>query len=647
MDVMIRYFDGPGPSTAQGVVDYVGTHLQAPTEAGGFAQIKGYLTQEGRVVPLVDSITWRLVGWDGKGLPPERLLKNLCQGRDLSGHRLTQARSLFRQPKEMVISLPCELSEALSQDPVAGHEILCVAIETAIKTLEEAAVRKRNGKGRKASPDWLSGKLLSLDFPHAKNRAGEADLHSHIYIFPPALGEDGVWRTFDNGRHMASLSKPGGPREQVRSAIIAEAKRWGYIVEIAPGNAQGDGPQGAKVICPDGRVLERGSVPRTRRAEVLAAQEMARECGAPPLTPKQLELVRRETGRFPADLLGIKRLDLLQKKLHNLGYLSPEGQILPPNGILIASQKMECGMAVAQVSLSELAHMPGARFAMEIIKERRRHLVAQIPGVEPDTHHARIRWTSTYDQALELVAAHPEGLGTGGLDKPTRNTLSKLKRAGILMGQKDQGRIRYTLAPAGEARLTQGRVEQAELESLVVGVAQQAMGGATSPNQVRGRLEMLGIQTCPPLGRFEVGAVGRVVQAEDLIARSGIQPSTQPVPDLPWWERWWMRGQELPDLLRRTILRPVEILHRWSLELGHLAAIEAFTGARARRAAALKANQEAEAQAKRQQAVPLPASPSRRVPTRFTSISPSAGVSHERSTKLPTDLGQKGRRGHS
>lgn len=633
MDVVMRYFDGEKPASPEGVKNYVGTHLQAPKEAGTLPRVEGYLTKEGRVEPMVYADIWRLVGWSGKGLPPELLIRNLTQGLDINGHPLTRTRSIFRAPTELLITIPSELSEALGNDPLAAHEIITRAIEETVASIEEFATRKRSGKGRTAQPDWVPARILTLTYPHGLNRADEVDPHAHVYIFPPVLDAEGVWRTFDNGRHMATLSKPGGARERVTKVIIEEAARWGYVVEIEPGKAAGAKPQGARVICPDGRVIERGSIHRIRRAELLAAQEMARECGAPPLTRKQVEVVRRETGRFPTELKDIKRRDLLEKKLRALGFLNPEGRIISPAGITAACQAMEEKMAIAQVTLNDLPLLPHALSAAENIKEKRKDLGHQVPDVKLATNQARIRWTTTYDRVLELVAAHPEGLTTDDLDKPTRDNLSKLKRAGILLGGKVHGRMLYMLGPEGHERLARGRREQAEAETLVTEIAHQALEGADSPEQVLGRLEMLGIQTAPALGRFEIGAVGRVVEAPELVASTGIQASTEPRPDLPWWERWWMKSHELPELLKRAIMQPAEVMYRWSLEHGQKAAEVVIAQFKSRGAAEAKARKEADEQKEKERKQREAFVPQQQVRLAQSPPPPERGGGHGRSIR--------------
>lgn len=567
MWIMARYYDGPPAKSAQGAVDYVGGHLQDSKEVGPFSRVKGYLSREGLIEPVIDPDPWSKVGWDGIGLPPPRLLRNLCQGCDIDGSKITRQQVLFRTPREIVISLPCELSEATKDDPESAHALLQVAALANLESLEEGCTRGRSGKGRKAQPDWVEAKPLVLNYLHAENRAKEPDLHLHGYIFPVALAEDG-FRAFDNGLHVARLSKEGGARDRITQAVVQAAAERGYIVEIEPGRADGEGAQGARVVCPDGRVIERGSVFRERRAEILAAQEIKRELGQAPLTHRELELVRRESGKIPSSIKGVKRRDRLEKKLRAFGLLDGEGRIQEANELEKALQEVEAGMAVAQVSLQELGAMSHAQEAADLTMDRRIGLTAHVPAIIPDTDQARIRWTTSYDQVLELVAANPEGLGTAGLDKKTRDNLSKLKRAGILAGEKQDGLMRYTLAPAGLARLKTGRRDQAQTFKIVEGMVAAAVERTVSPDRVRGRLESAGIKVVPEAGRFEIGAAGRTVTDPELMAKTAIQTETPSAPDRAWWRRLWDMRRELPEILRRAILSPAEWARRWSHAAG-------------------------------------------------------------------------------
>ena len=595
MDVLMRYHDGEGPKTPQGLVDYLGVHLQASREIGDFKTVDGYLNKEGEVLPLVQNRElWRGVGWSGEGLPPENLIKNLVMGFDLAGNKLNASRALFKPPKELLLTLWCELSEALRHRPDVAHAILCQGLAANTRCLEEEATRQRSGKGRKVEADWARAQVLELDYLHAENRGKEAAYHAHALIFPACLSKAGTWRAFNNLAHISKLSKPGGARDQVTSAMISEAARWGYKVEVARGKSTGAGSQGARVTCPDGHVIERGSIKRNRRAIILACQEMVRELGAPPLTPKQVELVRRETGRFPAEMSGVKLREALEKKLRILGFLDREGRIQEAAVVMAALARMEVGMAVAQVSLQDLPDLPSAGDGAEIIKERRKALVQAVPELSPNTDQARIRWTAAYDEALELVAAHPEGLGTDNLNKHMRDNLSKLKRAGVLAGEKIAGRMLYRLGPNGTERLHSGRREQSEVEAAVTTMVQSAMEDYPSPDLVRGRLEMVGITTNPRQDRFEVGAVGRVLQAPELIEKTGIGVETPVTPDLPWWERWLDQLRQLPQVLKKAIMAPAEVLQRWCGEIAETTAGKLSSQARHRLSASAAAKHDAD-----------------------------------------------------
>lgn len=561
MDVLIRYDDSGGASSASGVVNYFLEHLQTSKEMGGFPRVPGYLSRDGKVVPVFDKNLWRRLGWDGEGLPPKKLIRNLCDGFDRDGNKLSGS-SGFRRPQETIISLYSELSEALKDRPEIAHAILCEALREHVLVIEERAFRRRSGKGRKANPEWAPGKVPTLSYCHQENKLGETSFHIHTLAFPVAKAlETERWFTYDNAAHMAGLSKKGGGRERVTQAIIASAARFGYRVEVAQGKAHGTGPQGARVTTPDGRIFERGTVARERRAEILAAQEMVRALGSNPLTPKEIELVRRQTGRFPKEIRGVRRIELLQKKLETMGFLNSNGQIAEPTSVSQCLRKMEAGMAEAQAALEDLSQLPFSKPAASIIKAKRQELTKLEPTIIPNPNQARIRWTAAYDMAISMVANNPDGLRTDDLDKPTRDNLSKLKRAGILCGEKVAGRMVYRLSEEGERRFQSGLVAQAHVESVVRAMVQEAK--ADDPGITRGRLESVGITVVPSAEAFEVGAVGRVLVDPELVKTTEIQEATPSIGDKNWWKRMWEQVRRLPDVIRRAILRPDEVQGRW------------------------------------------------------------------------------------
>lgn len=278
MDLLIRYNDGPGMGSPAGVVVYFGGHLQETKEAGGLEVCTGYLSRDGQVRPEVHNPDlWREVGWDAskQELPPPELLRQLSMGYDLHGNKLTQGRGLFRQPKEALITLPAEVSQALKDHPEVARDILREVVAAHLLEVEREAVRVRVGNGNR---EWHAARTLSLAYFHAENRGGEVHFHAHTMTFAPAKAADG-WRSWDNGQNVARLSKPGGGREKATDAMLAAATKHGLEVDLrrgkaslAPGMAQGATVRGL-----DGQVIEAGSLDRARRVEILAAQELKRE----------------------------------------------------------------------------------------------------------------------------------------------------------------------------------------------------------------------------------------------------------------------------------------------------------------------------------------------------------------------------------
>lgn len=479
MDLMMRYNDGPSMGSSAGVIEYFLGHLQETKEAGGLEGCIGYLSRDGHVRPEVHNPDlWLEVGWDPEKeeLPPSELLHQLSRGYDLEGRQLTQSRG-FRQPKEILITLPAELSESLRDCPETARAILREIVEAHLREVERAAVRIRTGGGNR---EWREARTLALYYIHAENRGGEIHYHAHVLTFIPAKAVDGTWRTWDNGRNVMRLSKPGGSREKATDAMLEAAKRFGLEVDLrrgmaaeAPGEAQG-----ASVWTLDGRFIEAGSLNRARRVEILAAQEMKRELGdAVPLTPRELEIVRKLSGdRAVQDLSGERRRKALAEKLNKFGMLGKDGRILPKAELAEKLKDYEQKLAQAQVQLE--AGVPGTgdpHWAAANLIQSRREQVAEVAGDPVDltasAQTARIRWTKDYARILEMVEA-ARGLRTEHLDKRDRNLLSKLKKAGLLEAQK-VGRVNeYWITELGMARLCGA---MASLEEPVVEMKEPAV----------------------------------------------------------------------------------------------------------------------------------------------------------------------------
>jgi hypothetical protein len=472
MDVMVRYNDGPGMVSPMGVVVYFGGHLQDTKEAGGMAACVGYLSRDGQVKPEVHNPDlWREVGWDPAktDLPPPELLRQLSMGYDLHGTKLTQGQGLFRSPKEALITLPGELSASLKNHPDIALDILRETVQAHLREVEREAVRVRTGGGNR---EWQEARTLSLYYIHAENRGGEVHFHAHTMTFIPAQMPDGSWRSWDNGRNMMRLSKPGGGREKMTDAMLATVRKHGLEIELkrgvaslAPGQAQGATVKGL-----DGRTIEAGSLDRKRRVEILAAQELKQELGGiAPLTPRELEIVRKVSGKLAIqDLSGERRRLALAEKLNALGMLGDDGRILPKVELVEKLKVYEQKLALAQVQLEAGISLPiGEKFRAAAQRVQKvREQVASIAGPELDlgasTKAARIRWTKDYQRVLGMVQ-EAGGLSTKDLDKRDRDLLSKLKKSGLLEAQKVGGLNEYRLTESGLARLGEVRVSRSEV----------------------------------------------------------------------------------------------------------------------------------------------------------------------------------------
>ncbi|WP_005034647.1 relaxase domain-containing protein [Holophaga foetida] len=462
MDLLIRYADGPGMVSSAGVAGYFGGHLQETKEGGGLVSCAGYLSRDGLVKPEVrNPDLWREVGWDPDRteLPPSELLEQLAAGYDLHETKLTIGRSLFRQPKEALITLPSEISQVLKNHPGIAREILRATVEAHFQEVEREAVRVRTGGGNR---EWQAARTLSLYYLHAENRGGEVHYHAHALAFLPAKALDGRWRTWENARNVIRMSTPGGSREKATDAMLASAKAHGLEVDLRRGVASltPGMAQGATVRGLDGQVIQAGSLDRKRRVEIMAAQELKRELGGiVPLTPRELEFVRKETGKLPQKLPGERRRLALAKKLNQLGMLGKDGEILPKAELGKRLKSYERKLALAEVQLEAggfLAETGGKHLEAAGLVRVKREQVAALAGgavdLEASTKAARMRWTKDYERVLRMVQ-EAGGLSTKHLEKRDRDLLSKLKRFGLLEAQKVERLNEYRITEAGLARL--------------------------------------------------------------------------------------------------------------------------------------------------------------------------------------------------
>lgn len=506
MDAWIRLATGTGMRSAVGVADYFSKHLQSRKEAGALEGCVDYLSRSGRVKPLVHNPDlWRELGWDPdrEDQPPAGLLQQLAQGCDRHRRRLTRGRSLFRAPKEFVVTVPAELSQALFDHPDRARTLLGGMVDRLLGEIEQVAIRQRVGKDKRI---WKPGRLLCLIYLHAENRAGEVHYHAHVVIFLPAKAEDGSWRTWDNACSLNRLSKPGGGREKATNAMLRLAEQFGLEVVLVRGMA-GDSPRmvpGATIFGAGTGGIAAGSLRRRRREEILAAQELKRVLGGVvPLTPRDLELVRRASGQKAIQALPKeRRRQAIAKKLNDLGLLTDDGCVLPKVELAKRLRTYERDLALAQVQLEVGISLPGPgerekhEAAASLVRAKREHVAAVVKeasGHEVDlaasAKAARLRWTEDYTRTLLLVhQAGSMGLQTTGIGQRERNLLSKLKGAGHLYKEKQHGRDAYHLSEFGTSKLREVRAQRGTLvDALLPGVRAELLAAAGScPGAVGG-----------------------------------------------------------------------------------------------------------------------------------------------------------------
>lgn len=456
MDLFGRFHDGDSqPKTPSAVAAYVGGHLATTREAGDLGKALGYLSREGTIIPLVsDPELWAEVGWDARNhpLPSVRLIQNLTQGFDYEGNKLA-GRGQFRGPKEAVFSLPAELSVALMELPAIQRlKVMKDLHRTFTRERDRVAVRVMKNGVR----TWEAARTLSTAFVHLEDRAGEPSLHFHDYTFPVAKDLAGKWRAYENGKAANLMPEL---RAKLTDVVIEACARHGVKIDWPRGLAkERDGEvHGVTVTMPSGRVIAAGSLDRIRRADLLAAQAIRETLGAPALTPKELELVRRETGKLPIEIKGVQRKDQLVAKLNTLGLLDSSGRILPKQDVEARLPKIAEGLAVAAAKLRQVP-IPGSKADPVIRVERKiQDIKAAVPEIASRVEAAqvagRIRWSAEYQRVVEMVATAGT-LRSDGLKKQDRDLLSKLKKAGLLVGEKVNGRMEYGFSELGRLRIS-------------------------------------------------------------------------------------------------------------------------------------------------------------------------------------------------
>ena len=541
-------------SSPSGEAKYIRDHLQSPEEAGILWDAVRDKDPEGLLAPqLANTWLWQHVGLEpGARQVPAKLIRNLCMGMDLEGNPLSQV-AFFRPPIEIIVPLPCELSYALAPDPVAARMVLLVLADALVHELERYAIAVRVGQ-RKS--EVRPGRVLAASFLHALNKKGEDLLHIHGLLFPSALGEDNRWRAYTNRAFMKELHTPDGVRRRITDAAIAEATRHGYHVEIAHGKSSPDHPHGARVTCPDGSVILPGSLPRIQGALVHARRALWLQLGSAPLTAKELPLVLAQEGQFPVAAAGGNRQEVLVRKLGQLHLLDQDGRLL--KDLVPALAEIDASMAIVQACLRDLPFRDPA-LASSAVRARREELHSHIDEINTDEWHARLAWTIRYDALLELLGNEPYDWRQ--LPQTTRNDLYLLAQAGVAKKHWDYGLPAFRLTAKGEARRSQGLQEVGEIKAAVPLLFAEVSIGEPSPEVMLGRLHSAGVRVRGT--SLEFRKLGRAAEAQADIENAGITESTKALSDIGWWQHYWRRRRELPEVLAKVMLRPEEVPPDW------------------------------------------------------------------------------------
>ena len=462
-------------SSRDGAVAYVFEHLACTAEAGRFLELPDYLDSLGMVRPFVGNPElWRRVGWDPTMPLPKQLVANLLIGQDLDGNQLVRPRpggTGWQQPRETIISLPCELSEfLLHEDPNKAYLLLQDIFNAFSIQGEREAVRVRVGRGRvgKGVHDWREAKCLTLGFPHFTNKLGEPQLHLHPCTYAPALDMDGVWRTQDSAALLRSLQGKGLPLDEAAEVcgrriltdqMIATCRNLGIEIDLGLKFAAQEGrvPHGATVTSPT-RTITAGEVSRERRAIVMAAKQVKSILGVPAPTPREIQMLLEHPGSS-VQVLPVKKPQDLQDKAEHLGLLDGSGLLLTTDRMRSALESVADRLAVAEVHAAACRRLPGEfRRAAELVQDTRLNLRESLclePG--PPPVGAYLEWHR--DHVAALVSAGRDGPRSSSFsDRPPWLLLDQLKNAGYLEPDPYGERHDYRLTAAGQDRLARSRI---------------------------------------------------------------------------------------------------------------------------------------------------------------------------------------------
>lgn len=444
--------------SAHDVAHYIRTHLMDPSEAGALLSLSGYLDNENHVVPVfLDRNPWEELGLSpGDVQIPPQLVFHSCQGMDLHGAQVAQI-AMYSAPKEFILTVHCETSEALERYPeVAWHTLHAMAME-ALAELESRATRVRIVCGER---EWRRAKMLAVLYIHGRNSENEPHFHGHLLIFPIVQEPDLGWRVYQDGESFLRLNTVDGLRSKVGAAARREVARHGFQLTYAEGLASFVQPNGATVVCPDGQRIEAGSVIRKRTAMILAHRHLKQFLGVPALTKNEVRLVQEYSGQPFPNLPRTAHHSKFLIKLRGLELLDEDDHLLSDQKLALVVRSIDESMARAQASVMGISRgsKPQRNVLSEAIESKRMDLVRGFPelSLQGSTKSAKIKWTAAFTRTLEQVAASgTEGLSLEQVGQEDSDTFLILLRTHLLTLKASEGRRAFLITEYGERRLSE------------------------------------------------------------------------------------------------------------------------------------------------------------------------------------------------
>lgn len=305
-------------------------------------------------------------------------------------------------------------------------------------------------------------------------------------------------------------------------------------------------------------MIQPGSVPRLRGAQVRAHYAVGQLLGVPALTQKEVAVLITQAGDFPviARRKG-KRQAQFEEKVAHLALLDEQGRIR--RDLVPALAEVDHTMAIIQACLRDLPWLE-AKAASSVVRARREVLREQVPQIATNDWEARLAWTARYDMLLDAAAEERQDWAL--MPPWARGTMFVLARYSIVERGWDGDAPAFRLTPAGQSRRLAGRQEVDEIRASIPQLLAQVVSGEPSPEVTLGRLHSAGVRVQG--SHLEFRRLGRIEEGGEALRATGISDSTQAILDMKWWQAYWQQRSALPMILQRVVLRPEELPPEWS-----------------------------------------------------------------------------------